>query len=46
METNFVSPPVIVKIVKALLKSRTIEELRAANQVFGLFLKFYILQNT
>ena len=32
IETNFISPPVVVRLVKALLKSRTIEELRAANQ--------------
>ncbi|XP_046805095.1 tropomodulin isoform X2 [Lucilia cuprina] len=32
VETNFISPPVIVKLVKALLKCRTIEEFRASNQ--------------
>lgn len=35
IETNFISPPVVVSLVKALLKSRTIEEFRAANQVQG-----------
>lgn len=33
VETNFISPPVIVKLVQALLKCRTIEEFRASNQV-------------
>lgn len=33
VETNFISPPVIVKLVKALLNCRTIEEFRASNQV-------------
>lgn len=33
VETNFISPPVIVTLVKALLKCRTIEEFRASNQV-------------
>ncbi|KAI9584659.1 hypothetical protein GQX74_006554 [Glossina fuscipes] len=32
VETNFISPPVVVKLVKALLKCRTIEEFRASNQ--------------
>ncbi|XP_067617124.1 tropomodulin-like isoform X4 [Eurosta solidaginis] len=32
VETNFISPPVIVTLVKALLKCRTIEEFRASNQ--------------
>ncbi|XP_055906654.1 tropomodulin isoform X1 [Eupeodes corollae] len=32
VETNFISPPVIVTLVKALLKARTIEEFRASNQ--------------
>ncbi|XP_075148842.1 tropomodulin isoform X4 [Haematobia irritans] len=32
VETNFISPPVIVKLVEALLKCRTIEEFRASNQ--------------
>uniref|UniRef100_A0A1I8NDY1 Tropomodulin n=1 Tax=Musca domestica TaxID=7370 RepID=A0A1I8NDY1_MUSDO len=32
VETNFISPPVIVKLVQALLKCRTIEEFRASNQ--------------
>lgn len=33
VETNFISPPVVVTLVKALLKCRTIEEFRASNQV-------------
>ncbi|KAH8308009.1 hypothetical protein KR059_004269 [Drosophila kikkawai] len=33
VETNFISPPVIVKLVQALLKCHTIEEFRASNQV-------------
>ncbi|XP_055851236.1 titin isoform X5 [Episyrphus balteatus] len=32
VETNFISPPVIVTLVKSLLKARTIEEFRASNQ--------------
>ncbi|XP_070063611.1 tropomodulin isoform X11 [Drosophila virilis] len=32
VETNFISPPVIVRLVQALLKCRTIEEFRASNQ--------------
>ncbi|XP_013100850.2 tropomodulin isoform X2 [Stomoxys calcitrans] len=32
VETNFISPPVIVKLVESLLKCRTIEEFRASNQ--------------
>ncbi|CAD7090449.1 unnamed protein product [Hermetia illucens] len=32
VETNFISPPLIVRLVKALLKARTIEEFRASNQ--------------
>ncbi|XP_053970209.1 tropomodulin-like isoform X8 [Anastrepha ludens] len=32
VETNFLSPPVVVTLVKALLKCRTIEEFRASNQ--------------
>ncbi|XP_065087089.1 tropomodulin-1 isoform X5 [Ochlerotatus camptorhynchus] len=32
VETNFISPPVIVTLVKALLKQMTIEEFRASNQ--------------
>lgn len=33
VETNFISPPVIVKLVKALLTTTSIEEFRASNQV-------------
>lgn len=33
VETNFISPPVIVTLVKALLKAKRIEEFRATNQV-------------
>lgn len=36
VETNFISPPVVVKLVKALLKCRTIEEFRASNQVISI----------
>lgn len=32
VETNFISPPVIVKLVKALLTTTSIEEFRASNQ--------------
>ncbi|KAL7730432.1 hypothetical protein ACLKA6_016660 [Drosophila palustris] len=32
VETNFISPPVIVRLVQALLKCHTIEEFRASNQ--------------
>ncbi|XP_058127576.1 tropomodulin isoform X2 [Anopheles coustani] len=38
VETNFISPPVIVTLVKSLLTQMTIEEFRASNQrsqVFG-----------
>lgn len=34
VETNFISPAVIVTLVRALLKSKSIEEFRATNQVF------------
>lgn len=33
VETNFISPPVIVKLVKALLNTKAIEEFRCSNQV-------------
>lgn len=33
VETNFISPPVVVKLVKALLSTMSIEEFRASNQV-------------
>ncbi|XP_044727233.1 tropomodulin isoform X2 [Chrysoperla carnea] len=32
VETNFISPPVIVKLIKALLKTKSVEEFRASNQ--------------
>ncbi|KAL0270539.1 UNVERIFIED_CONTAM: hypothetical protein PYX00_007919 [Menopon gallinae] len=32
IETNFISPSVIVKLIKSLLKTKTIEEFRASNQ--------------
>lgn len=35
VETNFISPPVIVTLVRALLKAKSIEEFRAANQVWA-----------
>lgn len=33
VETNFINPPVIVKLVSSLLKVKSIEEFRASNQV-------------
>lgn len=33
IETNFISPQVIVAIVKALLQNTSVEEFRASNQV-------------
>lgn len=33
VETNFISPPVIVVLVKALLQNISVEEFRASNQV-------------
>lgn len=33
VETNFISPPVIVQLVKSLLKAKSVEEFRASNQV-------------
>lgn len=33
VETNFISPAVIVRLVNALLKTMSIEEFRASNQV-------------
>lgn len=44
VETNFISPPVIVKLVQALLKCRTIEEFRASNQVRELLTLFLDLK--
>ncbi|XP_055687106.1 tropomodulin isoform X3 [Lutzomyia longipalpis] len=32
VETNFINPPVIVKLVKSLLNGKSIEEFRASNQ--------------
>jgi tropomodulin len=32
VETNFINPPVIVKLVRALLKTTSIEEFRCSNQ--------------
>ncbi|XP_014211459.1 tropomodulin isoform X2 [Copidosoma floridanum] len=32
VETNFISPPVIVKLVRALLKTKSVEEFRCSNQ--------------
>lgn len=32
VETNFISPSVIVRLIKSLLKTKTIEEFRASNQ--------------
>lgn len=33
VETNFISPTGIVRLVKSLLKTKTVEEFRATNQV-------------
>lgn len=33
VETNFISPTGIVRLVKSLLKTKTVEEFRASNQV-------------
>ncbi|XP_046836118.1 tropomodulin isoform X3 [Vespa crabro] len=32
VETNFISPPVIVRLIRALLKTKSIEEFRCSNQ--------------
>lgn len=40
VETNFISPPVIVRLVQALLKCRTIEEFRASNQVSSIYIYY------
>ncbi|XP_077294400.1 tropomodulin isoform X2 [Arctopsyche grandis] len=32
VETNFISPPLIVRLVKSLLKTKTVEEFRGSNQ--------------
>lgn len=33
VETNFISPSGVVQLVKSLLKTKSVEEFRAANQV-------------
>jgi tropomodulin len=33
VETNFISPPVIVRMIRSLLKTKSIEEFRCSNQV-------------
>lgn len=33
VETNFISPTGVVRLIKALLKKKSVEEFRAANQV-------------
>lgn len=33
VETNFISPSGVVRLVKSLLKTKSVEEFRAANQV-------------
>lgn len=33
VETNFISPAVIVRLIKSLLTTKSIEEFRASNQV-------------
>lgn len=33
VETNFISPTVIVRLIKSLLKMKIVEEFRASNQV-------------
>lgn len=42
VETNFITPPVVVRLVKALLGTMSLEELRASNQVGGFF-KYLVL---
>lgn len=42
VETNFISPPVIVTLVKSLLKAKSVEEFRASNQV--IFYEFILNQ--
>jgi tropomodulin len=37
VETNFISPTGIVRLVKSLLKTKIVEEFRATNQVYILF---------
>lgn len=39
VETNFITPSVVVRLVKSLLRTKTIEEFRATNQVIS---KIYI----
>lgn len=41
VETNFINPPVIVKLVSALLNAKSIEEFRASNQVRWLVILLY-----
>lgn len=42
VETNFISPAVIVTLVRALLKAKSIEEFRGTNQV-SLLRHFFLL---
>lgn len=36
VETNFITPLLVVRLVKALLSTMSLEELRASNQVGGI----------
>lgn len=44
VETNFISPAVIVTLVKALLKAKSVEEFRASNQVCAMHDLVYVQQ--
>ena len=37
VETNLISPTGIVRLIKSLLKTKSVEEFRASNQVGGSF---------
>lgn len=45
IETNFINPPLIVRIVQALLKAKAIEEFRGTNQVCKILFYFLSSQN-
>lgn len=44
VETNFISPTVVVRLIKSLLKTKIVEEFRASNQVHSYILHhiFYL----
>lgn len=44
VETNFISPTGIVRLIKSLLKTKSVEEFRASNQV-SWFFTILILNN-